>query len=173
MAGRESEDVMTTTSTTTADEVWRPIGYGFSAYEASTHGRVRSVDRTLPGGRRCKGVVLKTRISNRGYVLVNVRDDYGVVQTRTVHTLVLLAFAGPPPAGLETRHLDDDPRNNRWAPGPEKVARAHGGNLMYGTRAQNDADKIRNAASPPSRRSRWSQRVRVTVRHWLRRGDRP
>jgi hypothetical protein len=154
-------------------EVWRPIGHGFTAYQASDLGQIRSVDRTLAGGRRCKGIVLKTRVSNRGYLLVNLRDDYGVVQTRTVHTLVMLAFAGPPRAGLETRHLDDDPLNNRWAPGGEKVSREHGGNLVYGTPAQNAADKIRNAAPPPSRRRRWSQSVRVTVRHWLGRGDRP
>ena len=160
---------MTDTGVTT--EVWSPIGHGFSAYRASSHGRVRSVDRTLAGGRRCKGVVLKTRVSNRGYLLVNVRDDYGTVQTRTVHTLVMLAFAGPPRAGLETRHLDDDPLNNRWAPGPEKVSAAHGGNLIYGTPSENAADKIRNAAPPPT----WSQRVMATVRHRLRigRGDRP
>jgi hypothetical protein len=111
-------------------EVWQAIGWGFSSYEASSHGRIRSVDRTLPGGRRCKGMVLKLRISNRGYLLVNLRDDNGAVQTRTVHTLVMLAFAGPPPKGLETRHLDDDPLNNAWAPGPEKVSREHGGNLI-------------------------------------------
>ena len=160
-----------TTSVTT--ETWELIGHGFSAYQASNHGQIRSVDRTLAGGRRCKGVVLRTRVSNRGDALVNVRDDNGTVQTRTVHTLVMLAFVGLPPPGLETRHLDDVPANNRWAPGDEEESRAAGGNLLYGTRAQNEADKIRNAAPPPARRGRWSQSVKVTVRHWLRRGDRP
>jgi hypothetical protein len=173
MAGRESEGSSMTSTTTAAEEVWRPIGYGFASYEASTHGKVRSIDRTLPGGRRCKGVVLKPRISNRGYLLVNVRDDNGDRQTRTVHTLVMLAFVGLPPAGQETRHLDDVPLNNRWAPGDEKATRAAGGNLIYGTPAQNAADKIRNTAPPPTRTRRWSQRVMVTVRHWFGRGDRP
>ena len=162
---------MTNTDVTT--EVWKPIGHGFSAYQASDHGGIRSVDRTLAGGRRCRGVVLKTRVSDRGYALVNVRDDNGTVQTRTVHTLVMLAFVGPPPRGLETRHLDDVPANNRWAPGDEKATRAAGGNLVYGTPAQNAADKIRNAAPPPSRPRRWSRSVVTTVRHWLGLGDRP
>ena len=162
---------MTDTSVTT--ETWAPIGHGFSAYQASSHGQVRSVDRTLADGRYRRGVVLKTRVSNRGYELVNVRDDNGTVQTRTVHTLMMLAFVGLPPPGLETRHLDDVPANNRWAPGGEKESRAVGGNLMYGTPAENAADKIRNAAPPLPRRRRWSQSVRVTVRHWLGRGDRP
>ena len=161
------------TDTSVITEVWKPIGHGFSAYEASNLGQIRSIDRTLADGRRRRGIVLKTRVSNRGYELVNVRDDNGTVQTRTVHTLVLLAFVGLPPSGLETRHLDDVPLNNRWAPGDEKATRAAGGNLMYGTPAQNMADKIRNAAPPP--RTRRSQRVVTTVRHWLRirRGDRP
>ena len=150
---------MTDTSVTT--EVWEPIGHGFSAYQASNHGQVRSVDRTLADGRYRRGVVLKTRVSNRGYVLVNVRDDNGTVQTRTVHTLVMLAFVGLPPPGLETRHLDDVPANNRWAPGDEKVSAAHGGNLVYGTPAQNAADKIRNAAPPRP----WWRRLLGKVTH--------
>jgi hypothetical protein len=161
------------TDTSVRAEVWAPIGHGFASYEASNHGQIRSVDRTLAGGRRCKGVVLKTRISNRGYELVNVRDDNGDRQTRTVHTLVMLAFVGLPPPGQETRHLDDDPLNNRWEPGDEKTSRAAGGNLFYGTWQENEADKIRNAAPPPSRLSRWSRSVRVTIRHRLGRGDRP
>jgi hypothetical protein len=164
-------------------EVWEPIGHGFTAYQASDQGQIRSIDRTLTGGRRCKGVVLKTRVSNRGYLLVNVRDDNGTVQTRTVHTLVMLAFVGLPPPGQETRHLDDVPANNQWRPGSEKASRAAGGNLVYGTRAQNDADKIRNAGPP--RRPWWQRflpRRKVTQRSgyaasptprrsW--RGDRP
>jgi hypothetical protein len=172
------------TDTTMTTETWEPIGHGFSSYEASNRGQVRSIDRTLPGGRRCKGVVLKPRISNRGYLLVNVRDDNGLVQTRTVHTLVMLSRVGLPPRGQQVRHLDDDPANNRWEPGDEETSRAAGGNLFYGTRAQNDADKERNEKASPlawpdityeigSVRSRWSQRVKVTVRHWFRRGDRP
>ena len=175
---------MTDTSVTTT-ETWAPIGHGFSSYEASNRGQIRSIDRTLDGGRRCKGVVLKPRISNRGYLLVNVRDDNGDRQTRTVHTLEMLAFVGLPPPGQQTRHYDDDPANNRWEPGAEETSRAAGGNLFYGTWQENDADKARNAKASPrilviteelnaAARSRpWSQRVRVTVRHWLGRGDRP
>jgi hypothetical protein len=109
-------------------ETWKGIpGFGF--YEASDCGRIRS----LPGGRRGAGRVLATRISQRGYVLVNLTDDGGTRQTRSVHSLVLLTFAGPPPRGQESRHWNDDPLDNRW---PE--------NLMYGTRAENDADRLRN-----------------------------
>ena len=86
--------------------------------------------------------------------MVKPYDDDGKRQTRSVHSLILLGAAGPCPAGLESRHLDDDPLNNRWAPGgTEDEVRAAGGNLMYGTKKQNTADQYRNGgrnvAPPP------------------------
>ena len=169
---------MTDTSLTT--ETWAPIGHGFSAYEASNLGQIRSIDRTLADGRRRRGIVLKTRVSNRGYELVNVRDDNGTVQTRTVHTLMMLAFVGLPPPGQQTRHYDDNPLNNRWEPGAEKASRAAGGNLFYGTQEENDADKARNAAPPHL--PWWRRLLKVTHRSGYaaspspersRSGDRP
>lgn len=48
-----------------------------------------------------------------------------------VHTLILLAFVGPPPDGMECRHFPDrDPTNNKIE------------NLSWGTRQQNVDDKI-------------------------------
>ena len=139
---------MTTSTATTAGngtrpETWKPVP-GFGYYEASDHGRYRSVDRTLPTGRRCKGVVLATRVSNKGYVLVNMTDDHGVKQTRTGHTVVLTTFAGECPPGQQARHLDDNPLNNHWRPGSEDESRAAGGNLMWGTIEENTADRISN-----------------------------
>jgi hypothetical protein len=76
--------------------------------------------------------------------MVKPYDDDGKRQTRSVHSLVLLGGAGPCPAGLQSRHLDDDPLNNRWAPGAtDDEIRANGGNLAYGTGPQNAADKYR------------------------------
>lgn len=49
-----------------------------------------------------------------------------------VHRLVLLAFVGPCPEGLETRHLDGNPANNRLE------------NLRYGTPAENGQDRVRH-----------------------------
>jgi hypothetical protein len=123
---------------------------GFSDYEASTHGQVRSLDRTDRGGRVRKGAVLRTRVSNRGYELVDVTGDDGVKHTKTVHTVVLLAHAGPRQPGQVARHLDDDPLNNLWAPGDAEQVRAAGGNLVWGTPPENERDKFseRRAAGP-------------------------
>lgn len=49
-----------------------------------------------------------------------------------VHTVVATAFHGPRPPGLQCRHLNDNPRDNR----PD--------NLAWGTPTENMADLIRN-----------------------------
>lgn len=114
-------------------ETWKSMApLGFASYEASDKGAFRSVDRTA-GSRRLQGRPLSTRVSNRGYVLVDVTGDDGRRVTRTAHTLVLGTFEGPCPPGQEARHLDDDPLNNCWP-----------GNLAWGTPAENNADKVRN-----------------------------
>jgi NUMOD4 motif len=108
-------------------ETWVGIP-GFSSYQASSLGKIRSVDRMI-GGRKLRGVVLRTRVSGRGYELVNLTDDDGVKQTRSVHTLVLRTFVGPPPPGQETLHGPGGPLDNSL------------GNLSYGTRPDNDRDR--------------------------------
>ena len=54
---------------------------------------------------------------------------------RFVHRLVLEAFVGPCPDGMECRHLDGNPGNNRLD------------NLAWGTRAENQQDAIRHGAA--------------------------
>jgi hypothetical protein len=135
----EGCQVRSSASVETADapgETWKPIP-GYPAYEASDLGRVRSIDR-IQYGRTYVGTVLATRVSNRGYDLANVRDADGKAQTRTVHTLVLLAFTGPPPPGQVSRHLNDDPHDNRLA------------NLAYGTPEENEQDKFRLGNRQPA-----------------------
>lgn len=140
--------------TMTSVETWKSMsGLGFSSYEASTAGRYRSVDRKV-GNRMLAGKVLATSVSNRGYVLVKLTDDSGKQVTRTAHTLTLGTFDGACPPGMVGRHLNDDPLDNRWAPGATREERiANGGNLMYGTPPENEADKVtngnRSAPRPP------------------------
>ena len=113
---------------------WKPI-HGARHYEASHQGLVRSVDRTI-GGKFYPGVVLKTRVNNSGYEMVNIRTNDGQVKTCTVHSLVLLAHVGPRPEGMETLHGPGGPLDNRLV------------NLTYGTKKQNEAQK-EGAGAPP------------------------
>ena len=144
-------------------------------YEASSHGRIRSVLRTLADGRTCGGTILQQRDHNRPkdgppfYQRVNLshagRKDSG----RLVHQLVLLAFEGPPPPGKPLiRHLDDNPARNFWAPGGE----GNGTNLVYGSEPENIADRVRRERETAARQQRASQPVIHAPsprRGWLRR----
>lgn len=110
-------------------EVWRPI-QGYSNYESSTFGRVRSKDRRDTLGRIAFGRIMSQHVSNSGYARVHVRaDSSSVAQTVAVHILVALAFHGLRPPTHDVAHNDGNPRNN--APT----------NLRYATRKENEADK--------------------------------
>ena len=66
---------------------------------------------------------------------------------RTVHKLVLLAFVGECPPGMEVRHLDGNPTNNCLS------------NLVYGTRSQNSYDTINHGSH--NRATLDERRVRI------------
>lgn len=110
-------------------EDWRDLP--FAGYQASTWGRIRSVDRTLSDGRQCGGVILAPSIDANGYHRVTLHVG-GKLRTVPVHVLVAAAFIGPRPPRREVLHWDDV-RAHNWP-----------GNLRYGTRRQNERDKARN-----------------------------
>jgi len=133
----------------TSPEIWRPV-VGSPDYEVSDHGRVRSIDRvktyqrfdpptgqTLTISRRHRGRVLRPGTAESGHQIVVL----GRGETRLVHHLVLEAFVGPCPAGMECCHFNDVPADNSL------------GNLRWDTRAANMADFKRNYGHPQSKRS--------------------
>lgn len=72
---------------------------------------------------------LKPHTYNRyGHQMISVKVD-GRHTSRQVHRLVLEAFVGPCPEGMECRHLDGNPANN------------HVDNLRWGTHVDNMADR--------------------------------
>lgn len=107
-----------------AAEVWRPIP-GHAPYEVSTLGRVR---------RRAR--VLKPFANSNGYLRVSLSAKRAR-RVAFVHVLVLEAFVGPCPPGMEARHVHDrDPRNCcLW-------------NLAWGTDKQNGSDRVRHGSTP-------------------------
>ena len=119
---------------TNAPEEWRSIpGYeGF--YEASSHGRIKSLDRVIRGKtgttRFHKGRILRLQTQRSGHAIVSLSRD-GVVRQHSVHVLVLATFKGDG-NGLITRHLDGDPANN------------HIDNLVWGTYSENNYDKVKH-----------------------------
>lgn len=93
-------------------EVWRSIP-GFSGYEASTLGRIRSIDRLDTLGRIAFGRVFSLYVNSRGYVHARVKSDSrNSAHTVAVHFLVAIAFLGPRPPLHEIAHNDGNPGNN-------------------------------------------------------------
>jgi hypothetical protein len=125
------------------DEGWQPIP-GFEGYEASTLGRIRSVDRVIGDGRRAGGMVLVATEDYAGYLRVTLRRS-GKPVTKLVHQLVCSAFHGPRPRGKEVRHLDGVKVNCRP------------GNLAWGTKQQQEKDKKRH------RRQKLSQVLQIPL----------
>lgn len=96
----------------------------FPNYRVNERGTVVSYAR----GKRRR---LRIFRDGRGYPAVSIYRD-GKERRVNVHRVVLETFVGPCPAGMETRHLDGNPANNRLD------------NLRYGTPAENQSDRIRH-----------------------------
>ena len=114
-------------------ERWLPtVGYE-GCYEVSDQGGVRSLDRTVErrGARaRLAGKRLSPSDAHpSGHLYVHLYQN-GHGATHQVHRLVMAAFVGPCPDGMEVRHLNGDPADNRLV------------NLTYGTRAENARDQV-------------------------------
>jgi hypothetical protein len=98
------------------DECWAPV-LGFEGlYDVSSDGRVKSLERTtLRIDGRTVSIherILKPAQRAAGYLHVCLRKD-GSYHTRTVHKLVLEAFVGKRPSGMECCHCNGDPSDNR------------------------------------------------------------
>ena len=101
-------------------EEWRPVA-NFPWYLVSSEGRVK-------GPRR----VLKPAVTDDNYHKVKLYREDGLPCHRFVHHLVLEAFIGPRPDGLQCRHLNGDSATNRLA------------NLTWGSPEENSADRTRH-----------------------------
>ena len=117
-------------------EIWKDIPGYEGRYQASTEGRIRSVDhrvRLVAHGtettRLMRGRVLRPgRNSKSGHVYVML--GHGAAGS-PVHQLIARTFLGPVPNGCEVCHNDGDPRNNTVE------------NLRYDTRSENIKDVVR------------------------------
>lgn len=119
----------------TQSEQWRPVVGYEGRYEVSDFGRIRTVARIAPWGTTTRRVDSKIRkpypAPNGGHLVLGLHLDHQVTNVY-VHRVVLEAFVGPCPDGMEACHLDDDPTNN------------HLSNLRWDTRSGNLRDRYRN-----------------------------
>lgn len=116
-------------------ERWLPVVGWVGYYDVSDLGRVRSVARLIVRGNgspyRVPARTLKHERNDDEHVRVTLYRD-GTGFTRLVHRLVLEAFVGPCPDGMEGCHWDDDPKNNPLS------------NLRWDTLSANRHDMVRN-----------------------------
>ena len=116
-------------------ESWRPVE-GCSSYEVSDLGNVRSLDRLKvkrDGTRQFwPGKRLTPVPDSSGHLNVTITKDDSARLRRGVHRLVIEAFIGPCPDGMECCHNNGDPADNRLL------------NLRWGTRSDNNLDRVRH-----------------------------
>lgn len=119
-------------------EEWRDVPGYEGLYAVSDSGQVKSLARTIEGkrSRRVEERLLKPMVAQGGHLQVELRSGGLPRWVPKIHQLVLLAFVGPYPEGMEVRHLDGDPANNRLD------------NLRYGTRSENMYDRVRHGNHP-------------------------
>ncbi len=97
---------------------------GLPSYRVGSDGSVWSL--------KTERLLACVRENASGYFVVTLyRRGSGKV-VRRLHHLVLEAFVGPRPPGMEACHNDDDRTNNALC------------NLRWGTRLENAADRVRN-----------------------------
>ncbi|UCR74409.1 HNH endonuclease [Mycobacterium phage Ritam007] len=121
-------------------EAWLPVVGYEGLYEVSDGGRVRSLDRQIEcdgrGRRYMRGRVLSQSVMPNGYLKVGLPGGNALV-----HRLVLTAFVGACPDGMEGCHNDGDRSNNRLD------------NLRWDSRTENNHDAVRHRTNWQSKKT--------------------
>ena len=150
-------------------EVWKDIPH-FPGYQASTEGRIRSVDRMMQ--RRCdktpflrRGQVLKPIDNGNGYKSVNLVQDNDFRYRRYyIHRLVLETFtSGHEGYQTDVNHLDGDKSNNRLE------------NLEWCTRSENNYHAYNNGlhvCGETHPQAKYSAELIATIKERLMNGER-
>lgn len=152
-------------------EKWLPVAGYEGLYEVSDSGRVRSLERVVPMTNHWTGEVIQRPVRARMLRVFTVVTRNGrtynavTLSNRNqrkrvfVHHLVLEAFVGPRPAGLECCHLDDDGENNLLS------------NLRWDTKSANIRDQVRNGRHYEAQKTHCSNQHEFTPENTYQRSD--
>lgn len=114
-------------------EVWKRIP-GFSKYEVSSEGNIRSNAKRWVGGKK----LLSPADNGNGYLYVNLLNDEDKTKKVYVHEAVLLGFVGLRPVGHQAAHSNGKRTDNRVS------------NLTWKTREENNLnDKVATGSALP------------------------
>jgi len=119
-------------------EIWKDIPGYEGEYQASSFGRIKSVERKVKSKNWYTGKLFYRTVSERilkpgqycksGHVSVVLHKG---TNGKPVHQLVMRTFVGEPPKGMEVLHINGESTDNRMS------------NLRYGTRTDNILDVYR------------------------------
>lgn len=141
---KSCEDSTMADSQSTMPVEYRAIP-GFPGYRVGSDGSVWTCRVTGGNGNPIGHVsdvwrIRKSRVGSNGYLCIVLRRDNRRFE-RMVHTLVLEAFVGPRPRGMECRHYPDATKTN--------VALS---NLQWGTSCENKRDRFPGRATATHKR---------------------
>lgn len=135
-------------------EIWKPVNF-IPFVEASNLGNVRSLDRGIEtsDGRKqkVKGCIRKKNISSHGYLYVSFIDHRKKTINFHVHRLVMEAFIGPKPVGMDICHNNGIKTDNRIE------------NLRFATRRENNLDKREHGTMPRGSKHHYSKLTEPSV----------
>lgn len=114
---------------------WRAVVGFEGCHEVSDTGLVRSLDKICRSGRRRVGRILSQQRGEHGRFMVCLKKD-GTKKMARIHRLVLHAFVGQCPIGMEGCHGNGNASDNRLS------------NLRWGTPKENHADKKKHGTNP-------------------------
>lgn len=125
-------------------EEWRPVVGYEEFYEVSCFGRVK---RIKAGGSTFIGKILKPLVRRDRYLLINICKN-GEQSLLYCHHLVMDAFIGPRPEGMEANHKDGNKANNcvdnlEYVTRGENIKHAHRLGLYHKILTQDDIPQIR------------------------------
>lgn len=107
-------------------ESWKPVK-DFPLYRVSNYGRIKS----FWSGR---WTILNGTVTTNGYVHQPLK--HLITKIMTVHSIVLEAFVGPRPEGMQCNHKDGNKTNNSLS------------NLEWVTQSENALHAIKNGLQP-------------------------
>lgn len=135
------------------NEIWKDIPGFEGMYQASSMGRVRSVNRTinLANGRKrtLPSKMLKPGEQN-GYLRIALSIG-GKETTYLVHRLVAATFIGPASEGMEIDHINEDHGDNRLK------------NLRYLTRFENASRSTKGIFRKESNAMEYNPRTKRVI----------
>lgn len=117
------------------NEQWLPVVNYEGFYEISNLGNLKSLGRTLENGHHFPEKIIGF-INKTGYKICSLSNGTGKGKQFLIHRLVLAAFIGPCPEGMESCHNDGIRANAALS------------NLRYDTHQNNNIDRMRHGTLP-------------------------